>query len=361
VSGFEPPESTRSHDRVIQFALHAAEEAFRQAGVVSADGTVTIDAADVRVAVGTSKGGILTFSQMVDRLREKPADLADQLPHLFDIPPDAPSRCIARRLNARGGMHTTVSACSTATQSVIRGCRYLLDGDADMVICGGADASLHPLWLAAFRQMGVLADVDPELGPAYVCRPFDVHRQGFVVGEGAAVFVLETLASARRRCAEPLARITGFAEGSDPTALTRMDESGRHLAAVVKLALHRAGLRAEDLAAVHAHATGTVSNDLLEYRAYRTLLGGELANVPVASLKGAIGHLLGAAGGVETAMAIQSLRTGVCPAHATLVESDPCFEEMWLPTSPVEIRRGPVLKTSLGFGGHLAVLVLEAV
>lgn len=361
VRHFEPAESTRAADRVIQFAAAAADEALRQSCAVTADGSLAIDPLRVRVAVGTSKGGILTFSQVADLFRKGPSPAADVLPCLFDIPPDAPSRFLSKRLNARGGMHTTVSACSTATQSIIHACRCLLDGDADLVICGGADASLHPLWLAAFQRMGVLAGADPRLGPGYACRPFDAGRQGFVVGEGAAVFVLETLASALRRGAEPLVRIMGFAEGSDPKAMTRMDESGRRLANLVDLTLRRAGCRAEDLAAIHAHGTGTASNDLLEYNACHALLGDRLKRVPVVAIKGAIGHLLGAAGGVEIAVAVQSLRAKVCPPHATLVECDPRFEWLHLPAAPEDLRPGPILKTSLGFGGHLAAVILEAV
>ncbi len=352
----------RDHmDRVSLLAISSAREALRQANLLSRGDADTVDPDRLFVSIGTSKGGIASFASVMDDYHGRRSLPSAQIPLLGEIPPDAPCRSVAQWLHACGGMHTSVGACATGLQAIIRGCRALLYDEVDVVICGGADASLHPLWLAAFQRMGVLAEPHPQLGSMYACRPYDHGRRGFSVGEGAGILILETLASAKWRAAQPLARIAGFAEGTDPTALTRMDESGRPLARVILEACRRAGCDPKAISAIMAHGTGTESNDRLEYRAFKQILGLRLSETPVLSIKGAIGHLLGAAGAVETVVAISSMLARQCPPNATLVESDPEFDGLNLPMSAVDLRPGPLLKTSLGFGGHLAALVLEPV
>jgi 3-oxoacyl-[acyl-carrier-protein] synthase II len=251
-----------------------------------------------------------------------------------------------------------VTACTTGALAVIRGAQMIADGDAEIVICGGADASLHPLWLAAFRQMGVLAEPHPELGPAWACQPFDRTRGGFAVGEGAAVLVLESAESARRRGAEPLARIAGYASGTDPAGLTQLSEDGEPLAHVIRLACARAGCEPSGLAYIQAHGTGTASNDRVEVNALRRAIGPALEEIPLASIKGAIGHLLGGAGAVELALAVLACRDRRMPGNATLLEPDPALGRLRLPVHSVDLPPGPILKTSLGFGGHLAAVVV---
>lgn len=373
---FPVPEEACGHDRVCQLTAAALADALRSAGW-SLDGSPPIDPSRVRVSFGTSKGGILAFTQIASAWHAsrgtarsgtgfEPAGQGsgtgfqpvELLPRLADIPPDAPARWIAARLGATGGMHTSVAACTTGAHAVIRGAQYILDGEADAVICGGADASIHPLWIAAFERMGVLAPAHPERGPNYACRPFDRTRAGFAVGEGAAVLILESADAVRRRHADPLGRLTGFATGTDPTGLTSLDPSGEPLTRVIRDACGRARCRPADLACIHAHGTGTAGNDLIEARAITTTLGTALGQVPVVSVKGSLGHMLGAAGAVEIALAVLACREGRSPGTGTLLELDP---ELGLPNLPRESfghGRGPILKTSLGFGGHLAAVVL---
>jgi len=252
-----------------------------------------------------------------------------------------------------------VAACTTGVVAVIRGVQFIGDGRADVVVAGSSDASLHPLWFAAFDRMGVLSRVDAH-GAPWACRPFDRNRSGFALAEGAAALILESARSVRRRGARPLARICGYAMGADPAGLVQVDSSGAALAEVAAIACRRAGVEPGRLAAVQAHGTGTQANDLVEARAIRRLCGPAAAKIPVVSIKGAIGHLLGAAGAVELAVSVLAVARSVLPANTTLLEADPDLGRLCLPRTPVELRAGPVLKTCMGFGGHLAAVVLNA-
>lgn len=275
--------------------------------------------------------------------------------------PDAPASRLAGRLKAASGTHASVAACSTGTMAVIRGVQFIQDGDADLVLCGGADASLHPLWLAAFEQMDVLAPPHVDFGSGWACRPFDATRGGFALGEGAAVLVLESARSLKRTRSEPLARITGYARGTDPTGPTTLDETGASLAHVIRLACSRAGCRPDGLACIYAHGTGTQTNDRTEARAIRAVLADAAERVPIVSLKGVIGHLLGAAGAVELALAVLACKQGRSPGNLTLLEPDPALGRLQLPREEFPLAGGPILKTAMGFGGHVAAVVMAPV
>lgn len=394
---FEPPAGTDNRDRVCQLAVAAADEAFAAAGLT--DRGVAPDR--LAVSFGTSKGGILSFVPACERLgilSERTINICAEVatsvkkylftdhftsvsnnsrsnkryPHeeglasldllrlLSDIPPDAPARTLAARFGARAGAHATVAACATGVLAIIRGVQAIAGGEADAVLAGSSDASLHPLWFAAFRRMGVLAEPANPEEASRSCRPFDAARSGFVIGEGAAAMVLESADSARNRGVRAVGRILGYCAGSDPAGLARVQPDGAPLARVAEIACDRAGIDPADLAAIHAHGTGTSANDLVEIAALRSLLGRRAAEIPVVSIKGAIGHLLGAAGSVEAAIAVLSAANRVCPPNATLGTPDRGFHGICLPQQSRETRPGPILKLSMGFGGHLAALVIEA-
>lgn len=358
IRDFTPPEGTEKYDRVCQLAIAAAEEALTSAGLST--GQPALDQA--KISIGTSKGGILSFARIADHfLRNHPETTINpsELSNLLmDIPPDAPARRIADRFDVNGGIHSSVSACTTGAHAIIRAAQLIADGDADLVLCGAADASLHPLWFGAFERMGVLAAEHPSRGPAWACQPFDRNRDGFAIGEGAAVLILESSASVRRRHSQPIARMAGWAVGSDPTSLIQLDLEGTSLAHVIQQACGQAELIPSQIACIHAHGTATQSNDLIEIRAIRQVLGKSADQVPVVSVKGNIGHLLGAASAVETALAILTCRDRISPGNATLLDPDPKLGQAYLPTKTVKIAAGAVLKTSLGFGGHLAAILI---
>lgn len=375
VSDFVPPVGFESADRVCQFAVAAADEAMASAGI-SADDIRSFGPQRCRVSVGTSKGGILTFATIAKALGglthvQEAQHVPDSLPlkiphslvsHMGDIFPDAPARYIAERFGITGGMHTSVAACSTGTLAIIRAAQWIHDGDADIVICGSSDATLHPLWFGAFERMNVLATEHPNRGPGWACRPFDRSRDGFAMGEGAAILVLESSASVQRHDHTPMARISGYSTGSDPAGLTQLTTDGNPLHRVIKNACELARCSPDLISCIHAHGTGTMSNDLQETRAIRQFLGYRAPDVPIISLKGAIGHLLGAAGAVEIAASVQTCLDRVSPGTVTLLEPDPSLGPLTLPCKSFELQNDvSVLKTSLGFGGQLAAVIVKSV
>ncbi|UCD28833.1 MAG: beta-ketoacyl-[acyl-carrier-protein] synthase family protein [Planctomycetota bacterium] len=272
---------------------------------------------------------------------------------------DTPAVHIAHRFNITGGIYSAVAACSTGTHAIIRAAQMIHDSDANIIIAGSADTPIHPLWMGAYEQMGVLAEKHPQLGTEWACRPFDKTRNGFAVGEGAAVLVLESSESVNKRKCKPIARIAGYAMGHDPAGLTSLNSDGKSLAHVIKLACHMANCRPQQISCIHAHGTATPSNDLVEVRAIKQALGKLADQIPIISIKGAIGHLLGGAGAVETAVAALTCKYLKCPGTTTLINPDPELGELLLPRDAFDIVYGPVLKISLGFGGHLAAMLIE--
>ncbi|MBI4578619.1 MAG: beta-ketoacyl-[acyl-carrier-protein] synthase family protein [Planctomycetes bacterium] len=397
VPGFAPPAGLQAADRVCQLAVAAGDEALAQADWLGHDHP-PVDSARGFVSFGTSKGGVLTFARLArilpissEKSYKTPLRLKSLYPQntpidsnrgsitsignynledlngginllylVYSVSPDAPARHLADRFGVTGGAHATVAACATGTLAVIRAVQHLRDGRADAAIAGSSDASLHPLWFAAFRQMGVLAPVDAVRGAAWACRPFDRQRRGFAIGEGAAVLVLETAASVRRRGVRPLARIRGCAAGTDPAGLAQLSPDGTPLARTIRRACADAGISPADLTAIQAHGTGTVTNDLVEAAAIRAACSDRAAEVPAVSFKGALGHLLGAAGAVELALSVRAVADRLLPPNATLTEPDPLLGPLYLPTQPTRIGPGPILKTSLAFGGHVAAVILDA-
>ena len=358
--GYAPPAGVVSADRMTHFAAVAAEEAAGRAGLRPDE--VRGGRADrCRVSIGSSKGGVITFGEALDQLasasvKGNGAAVFGRL--LQEFPPDAAARRVAERFGITGGAHATVAACATGALALVRAAQWIEEDEADIVLAGSSDASIAPLWLAAFDRMGVQARAHPTLGPAFACRPFDRTREGFIVGEGAAVLVLESERSVRRRGVEPLARLAGYAAGSDPAGLTGLAPDAGPLAEVIRRAVARAGIEPRQIAAIQAHGTATPINDRVEVEAIREVQGGCTSSVPVVSFKGAIGHLLGAAGSVETALAVLAIRHGVCPGNATLLEPDPDLGPLVLPRGAFDLAPGPILKISMGFGGHLAALVV---
>jgi 3-oxoacyl-[acyl-carrier-protein] synthase II len=258
----------------------------------------------------------------------------------------------------RGESLCVASACSSGAQAVGTGMRLLASGAADAVVVGGAEAASSELVAAAFANAGALS-------PSGSSRPFDRDRDGFVIGEGAGILVLETAAGAARRGAEVLGAVRGYGATSDAHHVTAPDPTGGPAGRAVALALREASVAPGELAYVNAHGTGTALNDRLECEALRQALGADvLARLPLSSGKGALGHLFGAAGAVEAIATLQALRHGVAPPTAGLRRPDPALGPLDLVRTARKLttraRTGRLfgLSTSFGFGGHNAALVL---
>jgi len=312
--------------RALRLARAAAEEAVRDAGLAGP--------LDERTAVLVSGS--------------KPI-----LGGPFPLPPEAVAHEAARAVRASGPVLNVSAACATGVHSLAAALGWIRSGRCEAALAGAAESSFHPLYEAGFRQMGVLSRSGRT-------RPFDRDRDGFVMGEGAGVFYVETLESARRRGAKIYAEVTGWALGSDAHHATRFNGEGRHMADTLGGALRRAGLLPEDLDYVNAHGTATRLNDALESAALDGLYRGANRRPLVSSTKGATGHLLGAAGAVEIGFTLLAIRDGRVPPTLGLEtpQSD-AFDFVPLRSRAVPVRRAA--SVSFGFGGALAAVILERI
>jgi 3-oxoacyl-[acyl-carrier-protein] synthase II len=344
----------RRADRFTQFALAAAQEAVTQSGW--ADG-LQYDHARIGCVLGTGIGGLGTlesnFGVLHDEGPEKVAPLAVPL-----MMGNAGSAAIAMRHDLRGPVFGIVSACAAGANAIATAVRMVQTGDADAVVTGGSESALTPLARAAFGAL----DATSNCG---ISRPFDARRDGFIMGEGAGVLVVEDAELARARNAPILATVRGVGQTSDAHHLTAPRADGAGAAAAITTALADAGLTPEDIDYVNAHGTSTPLNDRSETVAIKSALGDRAHAIPVSSTKSAIGHLLGAAGAVEAIATIAALRAHVAPPTLGLEQPDEDLDLDYVPGSarPLELadeRRAVGISNSFGFGGHNAVLVLEA-
>jgi 3-oxoacyl-[acyl-carrier-protein] synthase II len=344
----------RRADRFTQFALAAAQEAVEQAGW---NGEGYYEPRRIGCVLGTGIGGLITLEENVGALYdggpEKVTPLAVPL-----MMGNAGSAAIAMRHDLRGPVFGIVSACAAGANSVATAVRMIQTGDADAALAGGSEAALTPLARAAFAAL----DATSTSG---ISRPFDARRDGFIMGEGAGVLVLEDGEKARERGAEILAIVRGVGQTSDAHHLTAPRADGEGAAAAIEAALEDAGIAADAVDYVNAHGTSTPLNDRSETVAIKKALGDHAQEVPVTSTKSAIGHLLGAAGAVEAIATIASLREGVVAPTLGLEQPEEGLDLDYVPGSARPLAapedRAPIAITnSFGFGGHNAVLVLEA-
>jgi 3-oxoacyl-[acyl-carrier-protein] synthase II len=358
-SEFEPTEhlsvkEARRSDRFTQFALAASKEALEDAGWE--DGPPG-DPDRTACVIGTGIGGIGTLESqhvvMRDQGPEKISPLSIPL-----LMANAASGVVAMKYDLRGQSFGTVSACAAGAHAIGMAERLIRSGDADRVVTGGSEAAITPLATAAFGRMDALSD-------SGISRPFDRRRDGFVMGEGAGVLVLEEEEAAKERGARILGYIRGYASTSDAYHLTAPEPSGRGASKAIELALKDAEVSVDDIVYINAHGTSTPLNDRAETNAIKTALGEELAaKVPVSSTKSAIGHLLGAAGAVEAIATLLALRDRIAPPTLNYEEPDEGLDLDYVPNEARPLLNGDVralgISNAFGFGGHNAVLCLEA-
>jgi 3-oxoacyl-[acyl-carrier-protein] synthase II len=344
--------AARTLDRSQQLALVAAREAWADAA------TPDVDPDRLAVVVASGIGGVTTLLDEADKLRTSGARRVS--PHTVPrIMPNGPAAAIALELHARARVHAPVSACAAGAEAIALGLDLIRAGRADVVVCGGAEAAIAPLPLAAFASMRALSTRHD--APADASRPFDKQRDGFVLGEGAALLVLETAEHAAARGRAPYARLAGAGISNDAHHVAAPDPTGSGAARAVVAALRDADLSPADIHHVNAHATSTPAGDVAESRALRAALGDALDTIPVTATKSCTGHLLGAAGALEAAFTLLSIRDGVIPAIRNLDDPD---DDVALDLVRVSPRRGPIpaaLSNSFGFGGHNVALALTEV
>jgi 3-oxoacyl-[acyl-carrier-protein] synthase II len=344
----------RRADRSQQAALVAAREAWAHAGAPD------VDKERLGAVVASGIGGVISLMDSYDTLRERgPSRIS---PHMVTmIMPNGPAAMVGLEVGARAGVHTPVSACASGAEAISYGARMIQTGRADVVIAGGTEACIHPITMAGFAAMRALSTRNDD--PAAASRPYDLGRDGFVMGEGAGLVVLESAEFAAARGATIYGVYGGSGLTSDGHHIAQPDPEGKGAARAIALALEDAGLSAADIVHVNAHATSTPQGDIAEATAIRLALGADADHAVVTGTKSMTGHLLGGAGAVESIFTILALRDRLVPPTANLVDLDPAVDIDVAAGAPRPLPSGDIaaLNNSFGFGGHDVALVFRSV
>ncbi len=357
VKGFDPvalfgSKEARRMDRFTQFALAAALQAVEHSGL-------KIDDANrdrVGALIGTGIGGVSTMTEQLAVLAERGPDRISPFLVPMMLADTAPGM-VAIHLGIRGPNLAVVTACATGSNAIGEAAETIRRGSADVILAGGAEAAVVPLALAGLGVMNAISTRNDD--PQRASRPFDLNRDGFIVGEGAAVLVLESLEHAQARGAQILAEITGYGTSNDAYHISAPSENGSGAALSMKLALENANLHPEEVDYINAHGTSTLLNDKSETAAIKTAFGAQAYKVPISSTKSMTGHLLGASGALEAAVCVQVIQDGLLPPTINYEAPDPECDLDYVPNQarPKVVRHA--MSNSFGFGGHNATLILS--
>lgn len=343
----------RRTDRFSHFAIAAALEALADAKL-----EVAPIADEVGVLVGSGSGGLWTLEQGFHQVFERPPDRFS--PFFITMQPaDMAGANISMLVGARGHNYATVSACATGAHAIGEAAEIIKRGDADAMIAGGTEAGITPMTLAAFSSMHALSTRNDD--PEHASRPFDANRDGFVMGEGAGVLILEEMEAARARGAHMYAEVIGYAGTADAHHITEPAPKGAGLARAIRRAMKKADLKLEDMDYVNAHGTSTKFNDRDESAALNDVFGEYAPSLPISSTKSMTGHLMGAAGGIELAFTALALRDGIIPPTINHTTPDPECNLDYVPNEARHKKIEVAMSESMGFGGHNAVVILRRV
>lgn len=340
----------RKMDRFTQFATAATLEALEQSGL-------KIDESNrdrVGVLIGTGIGGIGTIMEQAEVLRERGPDRISP----FLVPmmiSDSAAGMLAIRVGARGPNMALATACASGNNAIGEAMEMIRRGAADAMIAGASEGALVPLAMAGMNVMGALSTRNDD--PQTASRPFDKDRDGFLMGEGAGILILESLEHAQARGATILCELSGYGTTDDAHHISAPAENGAGAAMSMKHALEDASLGVDDIGYINAHGTSTPLNDKSETAAIKTVFGEQAYNIPISSTKSMTGHLLGASGAVEAVFSILAMRESVIPATINYQTPDPECDLDYVPNQPRKVQLGHVMSNSFGFGGHNATLV----
>ncbi|MET4223758.1 beta-ketoacyl-[acyl-carrier-protein] synthase family protein [Oerskovia enterophila] len=341
-------------DPSTQYAMIATREAWADAGSPEIDGD------RLGAVVSSGIGGIWTTLDGWDTLKERGARrmLPMTVPMLM---PNSAVAYVSLEIGARAGAHALVSACASGAEAIGYGVDMIRAGRADIVVAGGTEATIHPMPIAAFAASRTLSLRNDD--PQGASRPYDVDRDGFVIGEGAGIVVLESAEHAAARGARVYARIGGVGLSSDAYHITSPDPEGRGQVAAMTRALGEAGAQARDVVHVNAHATSTKVGDLTETRSIRTVLGDDADHVLLSATKSMTGHLLGGAGALETIFTVKAVHERLAPPTINVAQPDPELQVPLVRDVPAELPAGDIaaINNSFGFGGHNVALVVTNV
>jgi len=357
VKDFEPTDymtrkESKRMDRFSQLAIAASLEAVGQAQLGDLNG----NGERVSVMVASGIGGIITLSEQIGVMNEKGPRRVTP----FLVPmmlPDMASGQVSMAIGAKGPNFSTVSACASGGDAIGQAQSLLRSGVADIVLAGGTEAAVSPIGVAGFNSVKALSRHNHE--PQKASRPFDAQRDGFVLGEGAAVLVMETLESAQERGVQPIVEMAGYGSTSDAYHITQPHPEGEGGARAMKIALEDAGMAPGDIDYINAHGTSTQMNDRSETLAMKKVFGDEAYKIPISSTKSMTGHLLGARGGLEAAISVLAIANSAAPPTINLEEPDPDCDLDYIPYMARRGRISAAMSNSFGFGGHNASLIFK--
>ncbi len=359
-----PRPQARRLDRSAQFALIAAKEAWADAGFTDKAGEdSSVDPDRLGAVIASGIGGVTTLLDQYDVLKEKGVRRVS--PHTVPmLMPNSPSANVGLAVGARAGVHTPVSACASGAEAIGYAIEMIRTGRADVVVAGGTEAAIHPLPIAAFGNMMAMSKNNDD--PEGASRPYDLARDGFVLGEGAGVIVLESAEHAAKRGARVYAEAVGQGISADSHDIVQPEPEGRGIAHALQNLMDRTDLQPSEIVHVNAHATSTPAGDIAELKALRKVFGDDTDHMAVSATKSMTGHLLGGAGGVETVATVLALYHRVAPPTINVDNIDPEAEAS-ADVVRGEARKLPVegriaaLNDSFGFGGHNVVLAFRTV
>lgn len=351
-AGLLGKKESRRLDRFSQFACVSALEALEHAGIKVADE----DADRVAVMIGSGVGGIITITDQHQVLQERgPSRVSPFLvPMMLS---DMAAGQVSMLIGAKGPNFSTVSACATGADSIGEAAEMIRRGRVDVAVAGGTEAAICPIGVAGFNSCMALSTRNDN--PRGASRPFDAGRDGFVLGEGAGVLVIESLEHAEKRGATIIAELAGYGATSDAHHVTQPHPEGEGAARAMNHALSQAKMNPEDVTYINAHGTSTPLNDKFETIAMKRVFGDHAYKVPISSTKSMTGHLLGAAGGIEAAFSVMAISESAIPPTINLEEPDPDCDLNYVPHTPLRGHVETAMSNSLGFGGHNASLIFR--
>ncbi len=342
----------RRMDRFVQFAMAAAIQAVKHANLEISEANRD----RIGVILGTGIGGMGTLFQQMEVYFSRGPDRVSP----FLVPmmlPDTAAGMVAIQLGVRGPNMAVVSACASGTNAIGEAAEVIRRGDADVIITGGSEAVITPIAMAGLGVMNALSTRNSE--PERASRPFDKGRNGFVMGEGGAILIIESLDHAKARKAQVLGEICGYGTSNDAYHISAPSENGAGAALCMQIALDNAGLSVDDIGYINAHGTSTQLNDKSETAAIKTVYGNHAYNIPVSSTKSMTGHLLGAAGALEALICVKVLLEQVLPPTINYETPDPECDLDYVPNQPRPARVQNIMSNSFGFGGHNASIILS--
>jgi len=355
VRGFEPTDyisrkDARRMDRFAQLAIAASLQALEQSGIQIS----STNEDDIGIVIGSGIGGLTTlFEQHKVLLAQGPERVSPFLIPMMIA--DIAAAQVSIALGVKGPNLCTTSACSSGSDAVGAAYEIVKRGDVQVMVTGGSEAIINPMGIAAFNACKAISTRNNE--PQLASRPFDAERDGFVIGEGAGILILESLAHAQKRGANILAEIMGYGASADAYHITQPLADGEGAAKAMQMALNKAGMAATKIDYINAHGTSTPLNDSMETKAIKTVFGDNAYHIPISSTKSMMGHLIGGAGAVEAAICIMVIQHGVIPPTINLTHPDPECDLDYVPNVARRVRVNTALSNSFGFGGHNSVLV----